>query len=174
MERLSRGFVQVYTGNGKGKTTAALGLAIRAAGRGFSVFIGQFMKGVFYGELAIEKFTGGKVQIRQFGTDSLVHTADEHDRRLAQKGLEICRNAVQSGNFNICVLDEVNIAVHMGLLDVKSVVELVKSRPENVEMILTGRYAPQEILDLADYISEMKEIRHPYQKGVPAREGIER
>ncbi|NOZ13953.1 MAG: cob(I)yrinic acid a,c-diamide adenosyltransferase [Acidobacteria bacterium] len=174
MGKLSSGLVQVYTGNGKGKTTAALGLAIRAAGREFSVFIGQFMKGVSYGELAIEKFTGGRVQIRQFGTESLIHTADENDRRLAQKGLEICQKAVQSEHYDICILDEVNIAVHMGLLDVKSVVELVRSRPKNVEIILTGRYAPQEILDLADLITEMKEIRHPYQKGIPAREGIER
>jgi cob(I)alamin adenosyltransferase len=174
MGRLSPGLVQVYTGNGKGKTTAALGLAVRAAGRGFSVFIGQFMKGVQYGELAIEKFTDGRVQICQFGTDSLVHTADENDCRLAREGLQTCRKAIQSGKYDICILDEVNIAIHMGLLDVESVVELVKSRSTDVEMVLTGRYAPQEILDLADLITEMKEIRHPYQKGIPAREGIER
>jgi len=162
MGRLSPGLVQVYTGNGKGKTTAALGLAVRAAGRGFSVFIGQFMKGVQYGELAIEKFTDGRVQICQFGTDSLVHTADENDCRLAREGLQTCRKAIQSGKYDICILD------------VESVVELVKSRPTDVEMVLTGRYAPQEILDLADLITEMKEIRHPYQKGIPAREGIER
>ncbi|NOY22356.1 MAG: cob(I)yrinic acid a,c-diamide adenosyltransferase [Acidobacteria bacterium] len=171
---MSPGLVQVYTGNGKGKTTAALGLAVRAAGRGFSIFIGQFMKGVQYGELAIEKFTDGLVRIRQFGTDSLVHTADENDRRKARAGLETCRKAIQSGNFDICVLDEVNIAIHMGLLNVKSVVEIVKNRPQGVELILTGRYAPEEILELADLITEMKEIRHPYQKGIPAREGIER
>ncbi len=174
MAIMSAGLVQVYTGNGKGKTTAALGLAVRAAGRGFSVFIGQFMKGVQYGELAIEKFTDGLVHIHQFGTDSLIHTANENDRRLARAGLETCREAVQSGDYDICVLDEVNIAIHMGLLDVKPVVELVKNRPESVELVLTGRYAPQEILDLADLITEMKEIRHPYQKGIPAREGIER
>ncbi len=174
MAIMPAGLVQVYTGNGKGKTTAALGLAVRAAGRGFSVFIGQFMKGVQYGELAIEKFTDGLVRIHQFGTDSLIHTANENDRRLARAGLETCREAVQSGDYDICVLDEVNIAIHMGLLDVKPVVELVKNRPESVELVLTGRYAPQEILDLADLITEMKEIRHPYQKGIPAREGIER
>lgn len=174
MGKLSPGLVQVYTGNGKGKTTAALGLAIRAAGRGFSVFIGQFMKGVPYGELAIEKFTEGRVQIRQFGTDSLVHTADENDRRLAREGLQTCRKAIQSGEYDICILDEVNIAIHMGLLDVQPVIELVENRSEDVEVVLTGRYAPQEILDLADLITEMKEIRHPYQKGIPAREGIER
>ncbi|PJB77327.1 MAG: cob(I)yrinic acid a,c-diamide adenosyltransferase, partial [Acidobacteria bacterium CG_4_9_14_3_um_filter_49_7] len=89
-------------------------------------------------------------------------------------GLQTCRKAIQSGKYDICILDEVNIAIHMGLLDVESVVELVKSRPTDVEMVLTGRYAPQEILDLADLITEMKEIRHPYQKGIPAREGIER
>ncbi len=174
MAKMSPGLVQVYTGNGKGKTTAALGLAIRAAGRGFSVFIGQFMKGVLYGELAIEEFTNGRVRIHQFGTDSLIHTADENDRRKALAGLETCRKAIQSADFDICVLDEVNIAIHMGLLDVKSVVEIVKDRPKGVELVLTGRYAPQEILDMADLITEMKEIRHPYQKGIPAREGIER
>ena len=174
MANLSQGLVQVYTGNGKGKTTAALGLAVRAAGRGFSVFIGQFMKGVAYGELAIERFTDGLVQIRQFGTDSLVHTADENDRRLAREGLEICRDAVQSGRYDICILDEVNIAVRMGLLDVNSVVELVQNKPDRVELVLTGRYAAKEILELADLVTEMKEIRHPYQKGIPAREGIER
>ncbi|RLE16333.1 MAG: cob(I)yrinic acid a,c-diamide adenosyltransferase [Acidobacteria bacterium] len=174
MKTISEGLVHVYTGNGKGKTTAALGLAIRAAGRGFPVFIGQFMKGVVYGELAIEKFTGGLVQIRQFGTDSLVHTANENDRRLAKAGLNTCREAIQSGKYAICMLDEVNIAIHMGLLNVKSVVEVVQNRPRGVEVVLTGRYAPQEILNLADYISEMIEIRHPYQKGIPAREGIER
>ncbi len=174
MGAISPALVQVYTGNGKGKTTAALGLAIRAAGRGFSVFIGQFMKGVRYGELAIEQFTAGKIRIRQFGTDSLVHTANENDRRLASAGLEMCREAIFSGEYDICILDEVNIAIHMGLLDVEPVVQLILHRPEGVELVLTGRYAPREILDLADLITEMKEIRHPYQKGVAAREGIER
>ncbi len=174
MEQRNLGLVQVYTGNGKGKTTAAIGLAVRAAGHGLRTFIGQFMKGTPYGELSVQEMTGGLVQIRQLGTDSLVHTITERDHQLAGNGLVICREALHSGNYDIVILDEINVAVYMDLLKEDQVLELIRTRPEGVELVLTGRYATKAVLETADLVTEMKEIRHPYQAGIAAREGIER
>ncbi len=171
---MSFGLVHIYTGNGKGKTTAAFGLAIRAAGNGYKTFIGQFLKGVKYGELEIEKFTKGLVQVKQFGKKTFVHQITDEDIALAKKGFEECKNAVFSGNYQIVVLDEINVALYFKLIELKDVVELLKSRPEGVEIVLTGRYAPKELIEIADLVTEMKEIKHYYQKGIEAREGIER
>ena len=168
------GMVHLYTGNGKGKTTAAFGLAVRAAGRGYKTFIGQFLKGVEYGELKIEEFTGGLVKVRQFGKKSFVHAITDEDVKLAEKGFEECKKAVFSGDYHIVVFDEINVALYFKLLPVEKVVDLIKNRPKNVEIVLTGRYAPEELIELADLITEMKEIKHYYQKGIEAREGIER
>ncbi len=168
------GFVHIYTGNGKGKTTAAFGLAIRAAGNGYKTFIGQFLKGVKYGELEIEKFTEGLVKVKQFGKPSFVHEITEEDKKLAQKGFDECKKAIFSGDYNIVILDEINVALYFKLIELNKVIELIKNKPENVEIVLTGRYAPKELIELADLVTEMKEIKHYYQKGIEAREGIER
>ena len=168
------GLVQVYTGDGKGKTTAAIGLAVRAAGHGFRSFVGQFMKGTSYGELALEQMSGGLVTFRQLGTDSLVHTISQEDHDLARSGLNICREAIHSGRYQLVILDEINIAVHMGLLPESDVLSLIRQRAAGVELILTGRGATPGILAVADLVTEMRELRHPYASGIPAREGIER
>lgn len=168
------GLVQVYTGNGKGKTTAAFGLAVRAAGHGFPVYIGQFLKGTTYGELKLTAFTDRLVTIEQYGSESLVHDITDHDHQLARKGFEKARKALFSGTYSVVILDEINIALHMKLLAEEDVLALIQKRPPHVELILTGRYAPGSILEIADLITEMREVRHPYRNGIQARKGIER
>jgi cob(I)alamin adenosyltransferase len=171
---LKKGFVQVYTGNGKGKTTAALGLSLRAAAHGNKVFIGQFLKGVEYGELQITEFTNGLVDIEQFGTPSLVHKISDKDVELAQNGLEVCKDKISSLNYSVVILDEINVAVYFKLIKEDDVISLIKGKPDNVELVLTGRYASKGIIDIADLVTEMKEIKHYYSEGIEAREGIEK
>jgi cob(I)alamin adenosyltransferase len=175
-EKLKRGYVQIYTGNGKGKTTAALGLALRAAGNEFSVFIGQFMKGQDYGELKAAARLAPFVTIEQFGQPTFVHVdkATEEDIRLAQEGLDRCREAMLSGIYDIVILDEVNVAIFFKLVTTEQVLQLLKEKPESVELILTGRYAPQDLIEKADLVTEMREIKHYYTQGVLARKGIEK
>ena len=174
MKQSGLGFVQVYTGNGKGKTTAALGLALRAAGNGLKTYIGQFMKGTQYGELIIEDYSKGLIKIEQFGTESLVHTITEEDEQLAQKGLNTCHTAIQSGKYDIVILDEINVAVYFKLIDVENILALINNKPQHVELVLTGRYAHEAIIEKADLVTEMQEIKHYYEKGIEARKGIER
>lgn len=169
------GMVQVYTGNGKGKTTAALGLALRAVGKGFKVYMIQFMKGkINYGELkSAEKMDG--FTIRQVGRPDFVdrNDLDPVDIEMAAEGLTHAREIMQAGEHDILILDEVNCAVDWGLIKVEDMIALVKEKPEDLELVLTGRYAPDEIIELADLVTEMKEIKHPFQKGCQARDGIE-
>ena len=169
-----KGYIQVYTGNGKGKTTAAFGLALRANGAGLKVFIGQFVKGKAYNENeAIAKYLKN-ITVKQYGLGCfIVNTPTDNDIKAAQKGLEDMRKIIQNGKHNIVIMDEVNIALYYKLIEVDELIELMKSKPDHVELILTGRYAPQEIIDMADLVTEMKEIKHYYQEGVQAREGIE-
>lgn len=169
------GMVQVYTGNGKGKTSAALGLGLRAAGHGFEVYMIQFMKGqINYGELEavkrIPNFT-----IRQFGRPDFVDRSnpDPQDIELAKEALAHAREIIEKGQIDFLILDEVNVAMDWGLISVDEVISLIKSRPQNMEIILTGRYAPPAIIELADLVSEIKEVKHPYQKGAAARKGVE-
>jgi len=169
-----QGLVQVYTGNGKGKTTAALGLAVRAAGHGMRTYIGQFLKGRDYGELeSLAEL--GPVTIEQFGLNEWVHVDNvtPEQRQTALKGLEKARHALASGNYDIVVLDEVNVALYFGVLTEAEVLALIDERPPQIELVLTGRYAPPSILERADLVTEMKELRHPFQRGIPARQGIE-
>lgn len=169
------GLVQVYTGDGKGKTTAALGLALRAAGWGYRTFIGQFMKGQEYGELRSVSLLSPYVTIEQFGEPGFLHVdqvTPEHRAR-AQRGLRRVREAMLSGQYRIVVVDEICVALHFRLVTVEEVVDLVQQRPPEVELVLTGRRAPQEIIDLADLVTEMVEVKHPYQRGILARRGIE-
>ena len=172
-----RGHIQVYTGNGKGKTTAALGQALRAAGYGFKSYIGQFLKGQDYGELrAIEKLSP-LITIVQFGRRGFVHVIkdpDEEDIRRARKGLKQCLKAMLSRQYSLIVLDEVNVALDFNLLREKEIHDFLDKKPEDVEVILTGRYAPESLIRRADLVTEMKEIKHYFSQGVPARKGIER
>lgn len=172
---MEKGLVQVYTGDGKGKTTAAIGLAVRAAGRGFRVFMVQFLKGRNYGELEGAKRLSDRFKIVQSGLDTFVRKGEptEEDLRLAQHGLELAREAVMSGEYDIVILDEVNVAVELGVLKAGDVLPLIDGRPAGVELVLTGRYAPEQFCERADLITEMKNIKHCYDDGVPMREGIE-
>jgi len=169
------GLVQVYTGDGKGKTTAALGLALRAAGWSMRTYIGQFLKGRHYGELESIKRLAPYITLEQYGLDAWVHVdrvTPEH-QAAAQAGLAKARQALLSGEYDIVILDEVNTALFFGVLTEEEVLELIDARPPNVELILTGRRAPQAIMDRADLVTEMREVRHPYSRGFQARQGIE-
>lgn len=165
--------IQVYTGNGKGKTTAALGLALRAAGAGFKVYIAQFIKGKRYSELdAIKKISN--ITLVQCGRACFIKNKPRpRDFVLAQAGLEKVKKALARKCYRIIILDEVNIALKLGLLMIEDVIGIIKSAPSATELILTGRYAPPEICKIADLISDIREVKHHYQKGARARRGIE-
>jgi cob(I)alamin adenosyltransferase len=180
MTNRSPGLIHVYTGDGKGKTTAALGLALRAAGHGWRTYIGQFMKGQEYGELQAGALLDGRITIEQFGRPTFIRvdadghsTATKEDVTLAKKGLDAIRNAMSSGQYQIVVMDEINVALYFKLLAVQEVVAVVEDKPASVELVLTGRRVPQVLLDRADYVTEMTELKHPYQRGIKARQGIE-
>lgn len=176
MSEKFKGLIQVYTGNGKGKTTAALGLCLRAAGWGYRSYIGQFLKGQDYGELhAIKKF-GDLIVIEQFGKKGFIHIErgpDEEDIRLAKNGLKKCFLEMKSGDFRIVVLDEINVAIYFKLISEEEIHSFLDEKPDDVELILTGRYAPQSIIERSDLVTEMMEVKHYYQKGIKARKGIE-
>jgi len=169
------GLVQVYTGNGKGKTTAAIGLALRASGHGLRTYIGQFAKGSVCGELEGLARLAPEVRIEQYGAGPAFH-ADvlTHDQRQAARtGLEAARDAMQSGKYHIVILDEVLVACRLGLVPEASLLTLIDDRPSDVELVLTGRDAPPSILERADLVTEMREVKHPFSTGVQARIGIE-
>ncbi|MBE9550455.1 MAG: cob(I)yrinic acid a,c-diamide adenosyltransferase [Proteobacteria bacterium] len=170
-----KGYVQIYTGDGKGKTTAALGLALRAAGAGLKVFIAQFVKGKPTAEMnSIARFSD-LITLRQYGLGRFLGNApDPEDVQAARAGLEEVRQVLFSGEYKVVVLDEANIAVNCGLFAVESLLELIESRPADVELIITGRYADTRIIAKADLVTEMKKIKHYYDAGVEARKGIEK
>ena len=172
---LEQGCVQVYTGNGKGKTTASLGLALRAVGRGLKVCVFQFIKGGGrYGEhLAAEKLAP-LLTIIQTGRPGWVNIKDiTEDRRAAQEALIQAQELLTSGEYDIFICDEINGAVGFGLIDVEQVLEMINRKPEKTELVLTGRNAHQLVMEAADLVTEMREIKHYYKAGVPARTGIE-
>lgn len=175
MPKLEEGLVQVYTGNGKGKTSAAFGLALRAIGRGLEVYVIQFIKGGFdYGELYIvDKLPN--IKLKAFGRGKFVteKPPEKEDVELAQEALALAEEVVKSGEYDIIILDEVNVALNLKLINLEEVLELIKNKPKHVELVLTGRYAPSEIIQIADLVTEMQEIKHPYKKGYQARKGIE-
>ncbi len=171
----NRGLVIVITGNCKGKTTAAFGQALRAIGQGYKVFVVQFMKGRKYGEfLAAEKYLPN-LTIKMSGLDSFVMRDNPAaiDIELAQKGLDTARKAIDSGKYDMVILDEINVALDFKLIKLKDVVDLIKNRPSTLDIILTGRYAPQEIIKLADTVSVVEEVKHHYSAGIKDRAGIE-
>ena len=171
----SRGLVLVHTGNGKGKTTAAFGQALRAVGQGLRVCVIQFMKGRKYGEfLAAERYLPN-LTIHLSGLDSFVMRDKPApvDIELARKGLDIAREAISSGNYDMVILDEINVAVDFKLIPLEEVINLIRNKPAALDLVLPGRYAAPEIMELADTVSEVREIKHHYSAGIKDRAGIE-
>lgn len=169
-------YIQIYTGNGKGKTTAALGLVMRAAGAGYRIYMGEFIKEMEYSEIDVLRERFPEVTVELFGTPEgciIDREATEDDRQAAAAGLARVSEAVMSGDYDLVILDEVTIPVAMGLLPQEKILELMDAKPDDVELVITGRYATDEMIDRADLVSEMKEIKHYYRKGILSRKGIE-
>ena len=167
--------IQVYTGDGKGKTTAALGLGLRALGKGLKIYMIQFMKGdIEYGEISAVRELKG-FSIEQFGRPDFVDRDNpaKIDIELARKGLERAKEILAGKKYDLVILDEINVALDWKLIELDDVVELIKNKPKNVELVLTGRYAHPKIIEMADLVTDMQEVKHPFQTGVLARDGIE-
>ena len=176
MNKLKQGFVQIYTGNGKGKSTAAIGQAVRAAGFGLRTYIAQFMKEYPYNELNSLKNLSEWITIEQFGGDEFVYKKElpgKEELEKASKGLQIVKEKMLSGEYDLIILDEAIVAIYFKLIETKDLINFIKAKPETVELILTGRYCPKELIDLADLVTEMEEVKHYYQKGITSRRGIE-
>ncbi|MGB2698522.1 MAG: cob(I)yrinic acid a,c-diamide adenosyltransferase [Candidatus Zixiibacteriota bacterium] len=174
-----KGLVVVFTGDGKGKTTSALGMALRASGHGKKILIIQFIKNYKnYGELKfVKKFPRINIKIKTFGEGYVGIRGDKKPREVhsqaAQKAFDYAQEAIKSRKYFMIILDEINIALNLKLLKVDDVLKLIKSKPENLHLVLTGRGAPKKIIQTADLVTEMKEIKHPYRKGILAQKGIE-
>ena len=174
--KLKKGLVQVYTGNGKGKTTASLGLCLRAVGTGLQAMVVQFMKGCGEtGELSATSIFGSRFVIKQFGTGDFNFGTKPTAAELAsaQEGLDFVAHELVTGNYDIIVLDEISHAVNKGFLAVDDIVQVITNRCPQVEVVLTGRDMPAELLAIADLISEIGAVKHPYDQGIKARQGIE-
>jgi len=174
-----QGYIQVYTGKGKGKgkgkTTAAFGLALRAAGAGLNVYIAQFVKGMNYSEFVSLKKLSEHIKIKQYGTECFIERDPrKEDVQAAQVGLKEVKEIMCSGEYQVVILDEANIATYYELFSVEDLLDLIRSKPEDVELVITGREADPRIIEEADLVTEMKEIKHYYQKGIEARYGIEK
>jgi cob(I)alamin adenosyltransferase len=168
--------IQIYTGNGKGKTTAAIGQAVRAAGNGMKTFFAMFMKNYSYSELKSLEKLSEFIVIKQFANDEFVLEKKLPSDKLkieVKNALAECEEKMKSGEFDIIVLDEAIVSIYFQILDLEDLIDLLKKKPENIEIILTGRYCPQELIELADLVTEMKEVKHYYQKGILARKGFE-
>ncbi len=177
---MEKGYIHIYTGNGKGKTTAAFGLAIRALCAGKSVYIGQFVKSMKYNETRIEELLSGagphfgKVCIEQLGSGCFINTRPtDDDKALASEGLSRCARLLAGGEYDVVILDELTIALYFRLLTTDAVIEALRHRAERVEVVITGRYAPQELIDIADLVTDMREVKHYYTAGVLSRNGID-
>ena len=168
------GYIHVYTGNGKGKTTAALGLALRAVGAGKKVFIAQFIKGRPYSEIeAITRFLPG-ICLRQYGRGCFIfHKPEEEDIAAAKHGLAAVGEIIAGGQYDVVILDEACIAVYFHLFPVQELINILAKKTGTMEIVITGRYAPAELIEIADLVTEMKEVKHYYSNGVEARKGIE-
>ena len=169
-----KGYVQVYTGDGKGKTTAALGLSLRAAGANLKVFIAQFVKGMEYSELEAVKRYSDLITLKQYGRDAFIHgKPTKEDFDAAEKGFDELKDVILSGKYSLVIIDEANIAIYYKLFSVEDLISLIDEKPEHVEIVITGRKADPKIIERADLVTEMKEIKHYYTNGVKARKGIE-
>ena len=175
-----RGYIQIYTGNGKGKTTASLGLAMRALGRNWKVLVIMFTKGGGnYGELAsfrnLSEEISNNLTIEQAGLDRIVyaHNKSDDDEKEIKQGWEIAKKAIQNNEYQLIILDEINIAIDLKILDIDDVVEVLKNKPETMEIVLTGRNAHPKAIEIAHLVSEIKPIKHYWDFGISAREGIE-
>ena len=170
----TKGYLQVYTGNGKGKTTAAFGLAVRALCAGKRVFIGQFVKSMKYNETRLEACFPGRLAVRQFGRGCFLdHRPEDEDVRLVQEGLRECAAILASGEWDLVILDELTIAVYFGLLSDEEILEVIGLRDTGTEVVITGRYASEALLALADLVTEMREVKHYYTRGVLSRDGFD-
>jgi cob(I)alamin adenosyltransferase len=171
---MEKGLVQIYTGEGKGKTTAALGLALRASGHGLKIFIAQFAKGMDYGELHALRSFPDTITVRQYGRRCFIRERPEkEDIELARRGWEEIQQIMAAGKHDILILDELGIALHYEMILTSEVEALIRTKPDTCELIITGRKVPTELFDRADLVTEMREIKHYYNTGVPARRGIE-
>lgn len=177
---MEQGFIHIYTGCGKGKTTAAFGLALRALCAGKNVAIGQFVKSMRYNETKAELLFNGTVHdfgllhIEQFGQGCcLERKPDEKDKFSARQGLSVCQEWLCSREWDVVILDEITIALQLGLLDVNDVINLILRKHSATEVVITGRYAPQELIDIADLVTDMQEVKHYYTRGVLSRDGID-
>ncbi len=174
MQPSRNGLVHLYTGDGKGKTTAAIGLAVRAMGAGRRVFFGQFIKGREYSELKALRRFGDDIRVEQFGRGCFIRgKPSPEDVSVARAGLDVCARVMAGGRYALVILDEVCVAIHVGLLEEECVLDAVDGRAEGVEVVLTGRFASGRLVDAADLVTRMEEVKHYYASGVPAREGIE-
>ena len=169
------GQVHVYTGDGKGKTTAALGLALRAVGAGWKVFFAQFAKGTHCSELTALERLADSITVRRYGREGfIIEKPEQADVDAARQGLKECREALASGHFSLVILDEAAVAVKLGLFGVEELIALIDSRPPETELVITGRSADPRLIDRADLVTEMHETKHYYRQGVEARVGIEK
>src|SRR5690554_2805401 len=174
MQSEMRGYLQIYTGNGKGKSTAAFGLALRAAGAGMRVYIAQFVKGRTYSEFTAIRQQLPQITLRQFGRGCfIVEKPTDEDVAAAREGLEVVSEVLTSGEYDLVILDEATIAIYYDLFTVCELIDLLKRRAPNCEVVVTGRYAPEELIELADLVTEMREVKHYYRQGIKAREKIE-
>lgn len=170
---MEKGYIQVYTGNGKGKSTAAFGLALRAAMSGKSVYVGQFVKDMKYNETKITELVPN-IEIEQLGKGCFVFKSpEESDVIAAEEALSKCADRLKLGTFDVVILDEIFIALHYQLIQVEDVISALIGRAPHVEVVLTGRYAPEAIIEIADLVTEMKEVKHYYHAGVLSRDGID-
>ena len=172
---MKKGYVHILTGNGKGKTTAALGLSIRAAGAGMKVYFAQFIKQGDYSEIRALRRFADQITVRQFGLDRFTdHNPESKDIQAARSGLEQVKKIMATEHYDLMILDEANVAVKFGLLVVHDLINLITHKPYELELVITGRYASPRVIDMADIVTEMKLIKHYYLKGVEARVGIEK
>jgi cob(I)alamin adenosyltransferase len=170
-----KGYIHIYTGNGKGKTTAALGLALRATGAGMKVFIAQFMKGTDTSEMKSLRKLKDSITVRQYGTDRFIpEKPGPEDIKYAQRGLEEIRDIMSSGKYQVIILDEANTAVHFGLFTARNLLDIMEGKPDEAELVITGRYAHPSVIEKADLVTEMVEVKHYFRCGVQARTGIEK
>ncbi len=177
MEQKDQGFIQIYTGDGKGKTTAALGLALRAAGAGLSILILQFMKSTYpYSEYESLKLLESKITVGRFGNDTFVlekRKPNDAEKAEILEGLELAKEAVKNRYFDLIILDEICITPYFGLIKTDDIFPLLDEKPEDVEMVLTGRYCPKEWIERANLVTEMREIKHYFNDGVLSRTGYD-